>query len=305
MQYPKLSIVTPSYNQAHFLEATIQSILSQNYPNLEYIVIDGGSSDGSQEIIKKYEQHLSYWCCEPDGGQYDAINKGFSKATGDIMAWLNSDDVYYPWTLTTVGSIMARLPQVEWLTTRMPGNMDWEGLSINFEVFPGYSQAAFLDGRYLPVPKSRASIGYIQQESTFWRRSLWERTGAYISTDYKLASDFELWARFYLHAELFSTISPLGVFRCQSEQRSVQQKNIYVAEAEKVLENMREQVSWERNELREYAIKLRLYKIPIIKDTIENLFSYDGKQVVKENRQFSDSYWMAKEHKFLCRQYYD
>jgi glycosyltransferase involved in cell wall biosynthesis len=93
---PKISIITPSFNQAQFLDATVQSILSQNYPNLEYIIIDGGSTDGSLEIIKKYEKHLHFWCSEPDAGQYDAINKGFAHSTGEIMAWLNSDDMYCP-----------------------------------------------------------------------------------------------------------------------------------------------------------------------------------------------------------------
>lgn len=303
MQYPKISIVTPSYNQAPFLEATIQSILSQNYPNLEYIIIDGGSSDGSQEIIKKYEPYLHYWCSEPDAGQYDAINKGFSKSTGEIMAWLNSDDMYCSWTLKTVASIMTSLPQIKWLTTLMPAHWDWEGLAINFETFPGYSQAAFLDGRYLPVPKTRASIGYIQQESTFWNRSLWEKAGSYISTEYKLASDFELWARFYLHAELYSTLSPLAGFRCQSNQRSVRQENLYISEAKEILEKMRSQVNWKQNKLRDRAIKFRLFKIPKVRELVKSSLSYEGKLVVKKDLRDPDSYWAIEEQRFLCRQY--
>src|SRR4051812_20683804 len=96
MPLPKITIVTPSYNQGHFLEQTIQSVLDQNYPNLEYIICDGGSKDQSVEIIKKYEKHLAYWCSEKDRGQSHAINKGFERATGDIYAYINSDDFFHP-----------------------------------------------------------------------------------------------------------------------------------------------------------------------------------------------------------------
>ena len=89
----KISVVTVCYNMAQYIETTIKSVLSQDYPNLEYIVIDGGSTDGTQQIIEKYKDQLAYYVSEPDNGMYDAINKGFSKATGDIIAWINADDV--------------------------------------------------------------------------------------------------------------------------------------------------------------------------------------------------------------------
>src|SRR3990172_6693239 len=102
MNYPKISIVTPSFNQDQYLEETILSVINQNYPDLEYIIIDGGSTDNSIDIIKKYEKHLTFWVSEKDKGQCDAINKGLKKCTGDIFNWLNSDDHYFPGTLQKV-----------------------------------------------------------------------------------------------------------------------------------------------------------------------------------------------------------
>ena len=107
---PTISIVTPSYNQAQFIEDTIQSVLGQGYPNLEYVVIDGGSTDGSVDIIRRYAERLKYWTSERDGGQYDAINRGFAHTTGEIMAWLNSDDKYTPWAFSIVGRRVQPLP---------------------------------------------------------------------------------------------------------------------------------------------------------------------------------------------------
>ena len=114
--FPTISVVTPSYNQGRFLEETICSVLTQSYPCVEYVVIDGASSDDSVEIIRKYAGQLTYWVSETDKGQYDAINKGFARTTGEIMAWLNSDDMYTPWALTVVADIFRLFPHVEWIT---------------------------------------------------------------------------------------------------------------------------------------------------------------------------------------------
>jgi glycosyltransferase involved in cell wall biosynthesis len=115
-----ITIVTPSFNQAEFLPATIHSVLSQGYSNLEYRIIDGGSIDGSTDILKHYNSELAFWCSEPDEGQYHAINKGFQTSRGEIMAWLNADDMYTPWAFQVVNEIFRTLPQVDWLTTLCP-----------------------------------------------------------------------------------------------------------------------------------------------------------------------------------------
>ena len=295
---PKISIVTPSFNQAQFIEATIQSVLSQNYPNLEYIIIDGGSTDGSLEIIKKYEKHLYFWCSEPDAGQYDAINKGFSKSTGEIMSWLNSDDMYCPWALKTVASIFSELPQIEWLTTLQLGYWDWYGLCTGFRDQSGYSQAAFLDGCYLLESSKRITMGPIQQESTFWRRSIWEKVGGYISTKFKLASDFDLWSRFYLHTELYGTTSPLGGFRYQLNQKS-RQKEKYILEAEKSLEKMRTLCQWKPNISRNIISQFRIQEIPKIRKLFLPICSYEGKKVVRKKRESPDSFWKIEKYNFF------
>ena len=233
--WPKISIVTPSYNQGEFLEKTISSILSQGYPNLEYIIIDGGSSDNSIEIIKRYEKDLKYWCSEPDEGHYAAVNKGFSHATGEVFAWLNSDDMYCPWALKMVGSIFSRFSEVEWISTLEQLVWDRSGSCITIKKMPGYSRQAFLDGGYFTRLGSR--LGFIQQESTFWRSSLWEKVGG-LGLKCGLAGDFDLWGRFFANADLYGVASPLGGFRYHGKNRSLQ-KGDYIAEAERSLGELR------------------------------------------------------------------
>ena len=228
---PKISIVTPSFNQGRFLEETIHSVLHQHYANLEYIVIDGGSTDNSVDIIRKYESQLAYWTSEPDKGQYDAINKGFSKATGDVMAWLNSDDKYNPWAFQVVGNIFASLPEVEWISTVFPTCMDDKGEVFWCHYLRGFNRAGFQKGEYYPG-KHWHFKGYIQQESTFWRRSLWERAGARVDNTLQYAGDFELWARFYHHAELYGVPSPLAAFRMHQNQKTAQHLDLYLLEAQ-------------------------------------------------------------------------
>lgn len=231
--WSRISIVTPSYNQAEFLEDCIRSVLDQNYPNLEYVIMDGGSTDGSVDIIKKYAHRLTYWTSERDEGQYDAINKGFSKTTGEIMAWLNSDDKYTPWAFRAVGELFAALESVEWITARYPITWPGSGGGVRCWFAPCYSRRGFYRGENCMV-KNGLFRGYIQQESTFWRRSLWSRSGGRVDASLRLAADFDLWARFYQHAELHGAETCLGGFRMHGKQKTAHYLEDYMQETERV-----------------------------------------------------------------------
>ena len=161
----KISVVTPSFNHARFLERTMLSVLGQPYPDLEYLVVDGGSQDGSVEIIRKYAGRLAYWVSEKDQGQTDAINKGFARARGDIFAWLNSDDTYLPGTLPQVADFFEKNPQAAAV----------------------YANANFIDeddrviGRF-PAAQTdhrRLKQGYVHipQQACFFRADLWSKVG--------------------------------------------------------------------------------------------------------------------------------
>jgi glycosyltransferase involved in cell wall biosynthesis len=185
--YPKITIITPNYNLGEYLEQTILSILNQNYPNLEYIIIDGGSTDNSLEIIKKYEKHLAYWVSEPDKGMYEAIQKGFNRSTGDIMGWLNSDDMLTPNGLFTLAEIFSTFSNIHWVQGR-PVSWDEKGRLIDVGMLKRWNKYHFYIGKYQ----------WIQQESTYWRRELWDKAGGKLNTNLRLAGDFELWLRFLI-----------------------------------------------------------------------------------------------------------
>jgi glycosyltransferase involved in cell wall biosynthesis len=204
-----VSIVTPSYNQARYIEATLESVLSQDYPQIEYIVVDGGSSDGSREILERYTSRLAWWVSEPDRGQTDAINKGFARATGEVLAWLNSDDTYNP------GAVRAAVEQIQ----------------KNPDAAMVYGDASYIDedgreiGRFpaaqTDYPRLRNGYVHIPQQAAFWRADLWRKVGP-LDPSFYFAMDYDLWVRLSALAPLVYVPSrPWANFRLHRDAKTI------------------------------------------------------------------------------------
>jgi glycosyltransferase involved in cell wall biosynthesis len=237
--FPKISIVTPTYNQVEFIEETILSVLEQGYPNLEYIIIDGGSTDGTVEIIKKYASFLKCWVSEKDNGLYEALDKGFKYATGEIMGWINSDDILHRKSFFSLSEIFSKFNEVNWVQG-YPTVIDHTGRIV-------YHRKPRSDKNDFYLKKYHDGI-FIQQESTYWRRSLWERAGNQISTRYKYAGDFELWMRFFTYDQLYTTDALIGAFRVRGEgQLSSDNYALYINECDTIVKKALEQT--EKGEL--------------------------------------------------------
>jgi glycosyltransferase involved in cell wall biosynthesis len=227
---PTISIVTPSLNQAQFLEATMSSVLSQNYEALEYVVVDGGSTDASREIIGRRKDELAWSISEPDAGHADAINKGFAHTQGQIMGWINSSDFYLPWTLRVVAEVFASYPDVDWITGA-PCMAGSDGL-LRSTGLCNVNRHDLL---------SRDSVR-IQQESTFWRRRLWDSVGG-LDSSLRYAADFDLWTRFFAHTELYSVSCALAAFRWHGERLARSAPDGYRNEAAKSIQRMTERAT--------------------------------------------------------------
>ncbi|MEZ6131816.1 MAG: glycosyltransferase family 2 protein [Planctomycetaceae bacterium] len=214
----RISIVTPSFNQANFLNQTISSVLDQNYENLEYIVIDGGSNDGSIEIIEKYASRLHYWVSEKDRGQSDAINKGFSKATGDIYGWINSDDYLLPGSLKAISTYFSNESTCDVIN----GGcllVDQHSQHIQKKV-PGSDSTS--STRRIETTATdcfeKWTASWFAQQSTFWRSNLWQDVGG-LRTDLHYAMDFDLWMRFARLTEIKPIPDVLAAYRFHSDAK--------------------------------------------------------------------------------------
>ena len=204
----KVSIITPVYNQSSYIEQTIKSVLNQKYNSLEYIVIDGGSTDGTIEIIDKYKDHINYFESCRDEGQSNAINKGMKKANGDILAWINGDDLLLPGAIESIVSYFELNPDVDVIYgDRIIISAD--GLDIGRWVLPNHSDKVLL------------WVDFIPQESVFWRRRIWEKIGSNINESFNFALDWEMLLRMLHAGAKFSHLPRfIGAFRVHSEQKT-------------------------------------------------------------------------------------
>lgn len=205
---PRMSIVTPSFNQAHLIERTIRSVLDQAYPNIEYIVQDGGSQDGTSDVLKRFADRLHHWDSTPDAGQTDAINRGFRHASGEIMAYLNSDDVLLPGALNAVATYFADHPEID----AVYGHrvlIDEQDREIGRWILPRHDDGVLSWADYIP------------QETLFWRRSAWEKAGGKFDESFHFAMDWDFLLRLRDAGVKFSRMPRfLGAFRVHEKQKT-------------------------------------------------------------------------------------
>lgn len=222
--YPKISIITPSYNQAEFLERTILSVLNQDYQNIEYIIIDGGSTDGSLDIIQKYEDRLAYWVSESDRGQSHALNKGFLAATGEIFAWINSDDIYTEGAISNVIQFFIDHPEASVVYG------DGDTIDRNDKFLYHHKSGDFDLNRLF-------KINFIFQPATFFKRQVIEEISP-IEESLNYVMDYNLWLKAALASNVCYMPSTLAQFRYHSESKTISEADHFFSEELIILDNI-------------------------------------------------------------------
>jgi glycosyltransferase involved in cell wall biosynthesis len=247
-----------------YLEQTIQSVLSQNFSNLEYIVVDGGSTDKSVDIIKKYANRISYWVSEKDGGMYDAIQKGFEASTGEVMGWINADDILLPGCLNSVYDAFINNPNVNWLQG-LRATIDTLGRTRDVHQQQNANRFWFLNEQCFDKTGKLRLFGTLQQEGTFWRRSLWEAVNGLKDNKYKLAGDFYLWMKFFRTEVLYHDDCLHAAFRYRPDQASARGRELYESEMRSViLDELSRLSNRERRQLAGYRLSQRYSLLKVI-----------------------------------------
>lgn len=287
MHYPKISIVTVALNSEAYIEKCIQSVIGQRYPNLEYIIVDGGSTDNTLAIAQKYRDTVTHLISEADTGPANALNKGFALATGDIMGWLNTDDMLHHKALFAVADMFNQLQDVDWLMG-FPSWYTAKGACMNEIYYPPgrfyHSPNYISDNLYMKFARwskwrfAMDDYSSIQQESVFWRRSLWQKAGAHIKEEI-IAYDLELWTRFFLHAQLYTANVLLGGFRVHGNQISLKQKERYMRESYQYIQQFKETL-FAHNSSYKWKVQLAkfwkvvyYYNIPVVRKVYPNLLN--------------------------------
>ena len=221
-----ISIVTATFNAAKVIDRNL-SAMSQQRAKFEHIIQDGESTDYTQKAVEKYQSDYDVkFYKEPDNGIYDAISKGMAKANGDILGWLGADDYYLPWTLSTVESVFAQFPEIDWITGIPAQGFDEGRLTWTASLAPVYLRTCIKNGWHKP-----GCLGFLEQECIFWRRSLWEKVcGGDIIRQYRHMGEYHLWKAFANHARLHTVGTPLAVFSVSPQQNSAKNYHLVMRE---------------------------------------------------------------------------
>jgi len=206
-ELPLVSIITPSYNHARYIEATIHSVLTQDYPHIEYIVVDGGSTDGTVELIEGHDK-IAWWISEKDKGQTDAINKGFARATGSILAWLNSDDTYEPGAVAAAVKYLQEHPEVGMVYG------DCNFINESGKVIGRFNSAQ------TDLPLLRQGYVHIPQQTMFFRADLWKKVGP-LDPSFYFAMDYDLWTRIAALSEIKYVPQTWANFRLHTSGKTI------------------------------------------------------------------------------------
>ncbi len=280
---PKVTIVTPSFNQGQYLEETIKSVLSQGYINLEYIIIDGGSTDNSVEIIRKYEPWLAYWVSEPDYGQADAINKGFRISTGEYLGWINSDDTLCTNSIKRVMDAFGANPNIDMIYGDVlqgpmlgPGSTSLLGQRLEF--------TEMLRTLQVPIP----------QQGCLWKRTVIDRCG-YLDARWQVVLDREFFTRVVQKCEIYYLPGVLGFFRIHEYSKSVSQSRRWLTELPQMYRDF-----FEQRDLPVGLRKLQRETMGVVHLTCASI-AYQSGEIISSTGYLFKAFWM--DPLFLFRRY--